>query len=223
MGKLPRPIGKPLRVVRAHSKLLISAVVGFLLFAILPGDLRVTTRVLIAWNIGVGLYLGIVLYVIWFSDLAHIRRRASMEDEGAALILFLTVLAAVASLAAIFAELGAVSDAKASGIYAAHSIVTILLSWTFIHAIFAFHYARAFYSEVKDGREGGLEFPKDEWPEYTDFIYFSFVIGMTFQVSDVQVTSKSVRRVVVCHGAVAFFYNVAVLALMVNIGGGFIK
>ena len=60
-------------------------------------------------------------------------------------------------------------------------------------------------------------------PEYSDFIYFSFVIGMTFQVSDVQVTSKALRRLVVAHGVVSFFYNVAVLALMVNIGGEFIK
>ena len=227
MSKAPRRIGnhlaKPLRIAQAHSKLLISAAVGFVLFFILPGELRFTTRLLMAWNVGVGLYILAALYVIGRSDISHVRRRAAMEDEGAALILFLTVLAALASLAAIFVELGTVRNEKASGLYVAHAIVTVLLSWTFIHLIFAFHYAHEFYGEAKGGHKGGLEFPADDRPEYWDFVYFAFVIGMTFQVSDVQVTSKAVRRVVVGHGALAFFYNVAVLALMVNIGGEFIK
>jgi uncharacterized membrane protein len=227
MSKSPQRRGqhyaKPLRIAQAHSKLLISAAAGFVLFFVLPDSLRFTTRLLITWSVGVGLYILAALYVIGKSDVSHVRRRAAMEDEGAALILFLTVLAALASLAAIFAELGAVRNEKASGLYIPHAIVTVILSWTFIHLIFAFHYAHEFYGEAKNGHKGGLVFPSDDRPEYWDFVYFSFVIGMTFQVSDVQVTSKSVRRLVVGHGAVAFFFNVAVLALMVNIGGEFIK
>ena len=107
------------------------------------------------------------------------------------------------------------------------ALSTVVLSWLFIQVIFAFHYAHEFYGEAKGGHKGGLKFPetprRGTAPKYWDFIYFSFVIGMTFQVSDVQVTSKSMRRVVVAHGVVSFFYNVAVLALMVNIGGEFIK
>ena len=227
MSKSPKrtgpPLAKPLRIANAHSKLLIAATVGFVFFFILPAELRFTTRLLITWNVGVGLYVFAALYVIGISDLAHIRRRAAVEDEGAALILFLTVLAALASLAAIFAELGAVRNEKAAELYLAHAIATVILSWIFIHLIFAFHYAHEFYGEAKDGHKGGLKFPGDDRPEYGDFVYFSFVIGMTFQVSDVQVTDKAVRRLVVAHGAVSFFFNVAVLALMVNIGGEFIK
>jgi uncharacterized membrane protein len=156
-------------------------------------------------------------------DLARVRRRAADEDEGAALILVLTVAAAAASMVAIFAELGAVRDEQASGLYAAHAVITVVLSWFFIQVIFAFHYAHDYYGEAKGEPKGGLKFPADERPEYWDFVYFSFVIGMTFQVSDVQVTSKAVRRVVVGHGVVSFFYNLAVLALMVNIGGEFVK
>jgi uncharacterized membrane protein len=141
----------------------------------------------------------------------------------------MTVLAAVASVGAIFFELESARNDKTNWLSPALAVSTVILSWIFIHAIFAFHYAHDFYGEAEGGRKGGLKFPgegpekEERDPGYWDFVYFSFVIGMTFQVSDVQVTSKSVRRLVVFHGAVSFFYNVAVLALIVNLGGEFIK
>ena len=96
--------------------------------------------------------------------------------------------------------------------------LTILISWILIHVMFALHYAHEFYGGEDVGRGGGLKFPGDPRPDYWDFVYFSFVIGMTFQVSDVQVTGKHLRRLVVAHGVVAFFFSVAILALAVNIG-----
>jgi uncharacterized membrane protein len=215
--------GKPVRIARTHVKLVVSAALGIAPFFALPGDFRVPTRALIAWDSAVVLYLAAAAYVIRRSGLAHLQKRAADEDEGAALILALTVAAAVASLMAIFAELGTARGDQFSGASAALAVGTVVLSWVLIHVIFAFRYAHAFYGEAKDGHKGGLTFPDDERPEYWDFLYFSFVIGMTFQVSDVQVTSKALRRIVVGHGIVSFFYNVAVLALMVNIGGEFIK
>lgn len=215
--------GKPIRIARTHIKLVVSAAVGIALFFVLPDSLRVPTRALIAWDTAAVLYLAAATYVIVRSELAHLRKRAADEDEGAAVILALTVAAAVASLVAIFAELGTSRGNQFSGVSAALAVGTVVLSWAFIHVIFAFRYAHTFYGETKGGHKGGLIFPEDENPEYWDFLYFSFVIGMTFQVSDVQVTSKALRRIVVGHGMVAFFYNVAVLALMVNIGGEFIK
>jgi uncharacterized membrane protein len=213
----------PLRVAHVHIKLTAAAAVGIVLYFLLPAELRASTRALIAWNVAVVLYLAIATYVIARFELGHVRKRAEIEDEGAVAILVLTVIAAVASLVAIFAELAAVRDQKSSGWAIALALSTIVLSWVFIHVIFAFHYAHEFYGTAKGGHKGGLDFPGDKDPEYGDFVYFSFVIGMTFQVSDVQVTSKAVRRLVVGHGAVSFFYNVAILALMVNIGGEFIK
>lgn len=92
-----------------------------------------------------------------------------------------------------------------------------MLSWAFIHTMFALHYAHEFYGE-NAGRGGGMAFPGgDERPDYWDFIYFSFVIGMTSQVSDVGVTSKQIRRTVAAHGVVSFVFNAALLALTVNI------
>jgi uncharacterized membrane protein len=88
--------------------------------------------------------------------------------------------------------------------------------------MFALHYAHEYYGGEDVGRGGGLKFPNETQPDYWDFVYFSFVIGMTFQVSDVQVTGKRVRRLVVAHGVVSFFFSVAIIALMVNIGSGLI-
>ena len=99
--------------------------------------------------------------------------------------------------------------------------VTILLSWAFTHTIFALHYAHEYYDE-NAGKGGGLKFPGDEPPDYWDFMYFSFVVGMTFQVSDVQVEDHKLRREVLAHGVLAFFFNVAIVALTINIVVGLI-
>ena len=222
---------KPLHVVQLHLKPIAAAVLGIALFVVLiwlGWPPRVTTQALLAWNVSVLFYLVLATWVIARSELKHLCDRAAEEDEGAALILVLTVLAAMASVIAIFVELDAARADKSKWLSPTLALSTVILSWFFIQTIFAFHYAHEFYGEADGGRKGGLKFPdtddgKSEDPSYMDFVYFSFVIGMTFQVSDVQVTSKSVRRLVVAHGIVSFFYNVAVLALMVNMGGELIK
>jgi uncharacterized membrane protein len=91
------------------------------------------------------------------------------------------------------------------------------VSWAFVHTIFALHYAHEYYGERGDNAIGGLTFPGRQAPDYWDFLYFSLVIAMTSQVSDVVITSKVIRRIVTVHGALAFFFNVAVFALTVNI------
>ena len=132
------------------------------------------------------------------------------------LVLILTLVAALTSLAAVVLELG-VARANAHERFAVPlGVLTTLLSWALIQTIFAFHYAHRFYRGPGE-RGGGLGFPQTEYPNYWDFIYFSFVVGMTFQVSDVQVTSTALRRVVVAHGVLSFFYSVSILALSVNL------
>jgi uncharacterized membrane protein len=218
-------------VVRLHGKLVLSAALGaglFVSLTLLGEPERISTRFLIAWNVGALCYLATVLWLALRSDLTRLRERAAEEDEGAALILLITVAAAAASLIAIFAELGAARGDK-TWLSPALALTTVVVSWFLIQSVYAIHYAHEFYGEAKGGHKGGLKFPADDPdeyeknPNYWDFVYFSFVIGMTFQVSDVQVTNKSVRRVVVGHGIVSFFYNVAVLALMVNMGSDLIR
>ena len=147
------------------------------------------------------------------ASIAKIRQRAAIVDEGALAVLVLTTAAALASLVAVLAELGHAPNLSQIAL----GMGTILLSWVFMHSIFALHYAHEFYGEGGDHRTGGLVFPGDQEPDYWDFVYYSLVVAMTAQVSDVQITSKTIRRLTALHGVVSFFFNVTVLALTVNI------
>jgi uncharacterized membrane protein len=221
MARLTHPFLKPLRIVRSHPRLVIATALGIAVALALPHDLRLSTRLLAGWDVGAIFYLATAFRLAQDFDLKHTRRRAEQSDEGALLILVLTVAAAVASLAAIVVELGAARANAGDRLALALAGGTTLLSWALIHTMFAFHYAHRFY--LRRGTHGsGLAFPNDDEPNYWDFIYFSFVIGMTFQVSDVQVTTKPMRRLVIMHGILSFFFSVAILALAVNVGASLI-
>jgi len=205
------------RIVRGRPRLFGSLGIGVLVSVALAvlTDWRLATRLLVAWDISVALYLALAAHLMSRSDVDRIRDRAAMEDEGQFAILVLTVIAALASLGAIFAELGSGAGAGRRPAHIVLAAFTILLSWAFIHTIFALHYAHEFYDETIGG---GMAFPGGETePDYWDFVYFSFVIGMTSQVSDVGVTNKQIRRTVAAHGVVSFVFNAALLALTVNI------
>ena len=205
----------PVRVVRGRPRLFASLLVGAVaaLVLIVATGWRPATRMLVAWDVFLGLYLVLVIHLMARSTIEHIRQRAAVEDEGQVTILVLTVAAALASLAAIFAELGMQSGRRP--LHMALAGATILLSWAFIHTIFALHYAHEFY-DADIG--GGLAFPGGERePDYWDFVYFSFVIGMTSQVSDIGVTNRVIRRIVTAHGVVSFVFNATLLALTVNL------
>jgi uncharacterized membrane protein len=207
-----------LRIVRARPRLFWSAAVGIALTAsLMLTAWPLLTRVLVGWDVGVALYLALVVHMMWRADVARIRSQATVEDEGQLAILLLTALAALASLGAIFAVLANPGAGSRPVLRVAHAAVTTLLSWAFIHTIFALHYAHEFY----DASAGGLAFPAGGGdPDYWDFVYFSFVIGMTSQVSDVAVTSKELRRIVTAHGVLSFVFNAALLALTVNLAAG---
>jgi len=175
------------------------------------------TKLLVGWDIGVGLYLVLAFSLMARSDAHRIRRRAANQDEGGMIILVLTVAAAIASLAAIFAELGTVEGTKREAGQLILATATVVLSWALIHSIFALHYAHEFYGEGRDHKFGGMAFPDDQEPDYWDFTYFAFTIGMCAQVSDVTVSSKSIRRTVLSHSVISFLFNAALLALTVNI------
>jgi uncharacterized membrane protein len=202
------------RFWRLHIRLFVSIAFGFAVTtALLLLPWRMATRILVGWNSGVALYLILICRLMARASIDRIRERAAVEDEGAIALLGLTTAAALVSLAAVVVELG-----QSPGAYqVALGIGTILLAWAFMHTIFALHYAHEFYGEGQDERIGGLIFPGDEAPDYWDFLYYSLVVAMTAQVSDVQITSKVIRRLTAAHGVISFFFNVTVLALTVNI------
>ncbi len=210
---------RPVALLKARWRLFLSGAVGLLAIGlvtlILPGEFRLVTRMLIGWDVGVGLYLMFSFWMFGHCDRGHIRRQSVLADVGRCAIPALTVTAALASLAAILVELRTAAGGPTHDPFIlALAFVTILLSWAFIQTIFTIHYAHEYYSERASG---GLEFPGGEKPNYWDFVYFAFVIGMTAQVSDVMVSSSAIRQTVTAHGLVSFLFNVALLALTINI------
>ena len=207
------------RIIRTRPRLFLSILLGLavVVFLFATSDWRVPTKLLIGWDIGVGLYLILAYHLIARSDVHRLKRRAANQDEGNSVILVLTVAAAIASLAAIFSELATVEGAKREAGQLILATATVVLSWAFIHSIFALHYAHEFYGEGRDRQIGGMTFPDDHEPDYWDFTYFAFTIGMCAQVSDVTVSSKVIRRTVLVHSVISFLFNAALLALTVNI------
>jgi uncharacterized membrane protein len=209
-----RKMPAPVRVVYARPRTFIALAVGIVACLLLPHSLRLVTRLLIGWDVFAALYLILVFTVVFSSGLTHIRRNARLQDDGRFVILLVTATGAFASIAAIVFELG---DHNHSGVELALATLTIVLSWAAVHTTFALHYAHEYYRGPKPG---GLQFPsgdRHEDADYWDFVYFSFVIGMTAQVSDVGITDKIIRRTAAAHGVISFVYNTALLALMVNI------
>jgi uncharacterized membrane protein len=153
-----------------------------------------------------------------------------MTDESRFAVLALAIVAAVASLGAILAELAAVKDAQGDLklLHLGLAAATIVSAWIFIHLIFAQHYAHEFFVERESERElpedarGGLRFPATRHPLYVDFLYHSFVIGCASQTADVETTSAPMRVITLIHGVISFFFNTTLLALTINIASGLV-
>jgi uncharacterized membrane protein len=209
-----RNLPLPVRVVYGRPRTFIAVAAGIVAFFLLPDALRLVTRLVVGWDVFAALYLVLAYIMMLRSDIGHIRRSAALQDDGRFLLLLLTALGAFASLAAIVFELGA-SKGSVAGLVLATA--TIVLSWAVVHTAFALHYAHEFY---RGSKPGGLQFPSGDAhveADYWDFVYFSFVIGMTAQVSDVGITDRIIRRTATVHGVISFVFNTALLALMVNI------
>lgn len=185
--------------------------------AVAVSSVRTTTALLIGWNVGVVVYIALVSALMLRSDVATMRQRARLLDPGKWGVLAAAVLASLASLIAIVAELVVSRGTPDAGYSAALAAVTVLLSWAFVHFFFAQHYAHDYWL---DGR--GLDFPGNEAPDYPEFLYFSFTVGMTAQVSDVTTRSALMRRVVLMHGVLSFVFNTAILALGINLAAGLV-
>jgi uncharacterized membrane protein len=182
-------------------------------------------RFILAWDIGVTVALTLMLFTLRHATPERMRTIAARQVTGKWTVLGLTVVAASASLVAIAAEVPLIKTVGGLEQIARLTlvVVTIVLSWALINTIFALHYAHDYYLGAS-GKEtcvqGGIVFPGTHPPAYGDFVYFSFTIGMTFQVSDTQITDPSVRQLAITHGIISFFYATGILALTVNLVAG---
>ena len=217
----------PFGVVRARPRLFACAVAGAVIGALTPAGWPVTARILVGWDAALVAYLLTIAIMMGQADGEALRRRAQNADEGRFAILLAATLAAIFSFGAIIAELGIGKDAQGSakGWHIALAVGTIVLSWFFIHLMFALHYANEYFLERDvdgDGSpdlRGGLNFPgvEDNEPSYIDFLYYAYTIGVAAQTADVETTSRGMRLVTLAHSIVSFFFNTAILALTINI------
>jgi uncharacterized membrane protein len=210
----------------APRRLGIVLAISIATFFLLDPWVRTHSRLLICWNTGALTYLALAWTTVARADPVMTRVRAQTGDQSGYVIFLLIVTAASASFVAIGFLVG---DFRSLSFWprAEHltlSITALLLSWLLIQTLFAFHYARWYYSCHKGTttlREG-LKFPGDKDPDYLDFAYYAFVVGMTSQTSDVCVMTRQMRRLTLVHSVLAFIFNIAILAMSINIIGGVI-
>ncbi len=208
------------RRLRSHPHFTVATLVG-IAAGLLAFDARSgIARSLIGWNAGVWFYLAWTGWTMTHQDQAHLERVAKSQAEGASTILAIVAAAALSSFGAVIVELG---STKSSGLH--HALPNVLLtlatvagSWLLVPTLFSLNYASVYH--VTTAHDGGLRFPEEEpdfAPDYIDFLYFSFTIAVASQTSDVVVTNRPMRRLVLLQSVLSFVFNTTVLAFSINI------
>ncbi len=202
-----------------HGSFIIAFAAGFAVFLLLTSRDVNAKNVLVGWNVTAIVFIAISWRKMLRATVSDIRRRSEDLDFSDTFVLFLSIAAAVASIAGIGLELHSVKDAPADVALerAMAAIVTILISWVFLHTLFTIHYAHRFYGGR--GKAEGLVFPdKIEEPIYWDFLYFSFTIGVAAQTADIGLSSRTMRKIALLHAVLSFLFNTTILALAINVG-----
>lgn len=202
-----------------HGSFIVAFATGFAVFLLLTSREISAKNVLVGWNVTAVVFICISWRRMLRATVAGIRKRSEDLDFSDTFVLFLSIAAAIASIAGIGLELHSVKDAPPDIAFgrAMAAIVTILISWVFLHTLFTIHYAHRFYGGPDKGE--GLMFPdKIEEPVYWDFLYFSFTIGVAAQTADVAVSSRTMRKIALLHAILSFLFNTTILALAINVG-----
>ena len=216
--------------IQAHGRLLIGLFVALIIF-FLSQRTPPAIQAILVWSSFCFTVLLMLWAIILTTTSAEVRVIAVKQDSSRTIISVFVLFASVVSLFAVIFLMRTLPNPKQAG-YSYHvgfAITSVILSWIMIHTIFAIRYAHLYYNLLYEERmsqkehKGGLIFPSNDPPDYFDFAYFSFVIGMTWQVSDIQITSRRIRRMVLFHALLSFLYNTVILALTINIISGLIQ
>ena len=212
----------------SHVRQIVALILALvaLLLSVRHGRAPITHFIAI-WNIYAIVVVGMAWVTIYTADPRTIQRRARLQDSSRTFIFIFVIVAACMSLLAVILV---IREHKAlqntGGLHLFMAELAVIESWLLIHTVFALRYAHIFYRSEQEldveGSGGGLIFPGELKPDYRDFAYFSFVIGMTCQVSDVNVTSRSMRLLALLHGLLSFAFNTVILALSINIISGLV-
>lgn len=208
------------KLVSHHSRLLFSTGAAGALFFLLPEYWAAITRVLVSWNVAVLMFLMLVFW--WGRDKSatQISEHYQDEDQAAPVILIVSIIAAIlamVSIAGLLAMLDQFSQADRS-LHIALAACTVINAWLLIPTMFTMHYADMFYSAAPDARP--LRFPDTQMPAFWDFAYFSFTIAVACQTADVSTTPGAIRKVLIVHSVLSFFFNVAILGFAINVTAG---
>lgn len=223
-----KPIGrKPLLRLDAHYRVVISlAVAAIVFFSIFKTHISIPSIILLTW-MGFAISAIVMDWIIILSSLPQeFRKVTTLEDSSRTMIFVIVIGASLVSLFAILFLLKSSKGASAEDItgHVFLAIGSVVTSWWLVHTIFALRYAHLYYDTDDDEghskKIGGLEFPNEDSPDFLDFVYFSFVLGMTFQVSDVEISNRTMRRLAWIHGLISFAFNTTIVALSINVISG---
>ncbi|WP_224090076.1 DUF1345 domain-containing protein [Nostoc sp. MS1] len=214
----------------SKTRLGLTIMLAMTVFLRLPNTIHLANRILTAWILGVFCFLTLVILMMCSATHQKTRYRAQRQEAQHLAVFILVVITACTSIFAI-GLMQAINDSKnipesTLALQIALSLVAVICSWFLTHTIFALHYATCYYNpdfmNEETGYVGGLDFPGDELPDYWDFMYFSFTIGMTAQTSDVSLPGSGIRRLAIGHAIISFFFYMVILASSVNVASGLI-
>ena len=220
-----------LRNLIAHmhplQRILLSILLGSVTLFFIPSGTSPLIEVMSVWIAFALMYLVTGWTVLFTRPIHEIRQTAKKDDGSKAYVFFMVLLSSFASIIIVLLiMISKAADDSEHGMFIFVSVAGILLSWFMVHTLYTFHYAHMYYDDAPDDNSKdaeGLDFPQDDDPDYIDFMYFSFVIGCTFQVSDVEINSRDIRRAVLWHGLISFGLNTFVVALTINLVAGLMK
>lgn len=201
--------------------LLISVFAGILGYLIsLALNMDVLTHIMFGWDVFCLLLISLHWYMFFNTSASETHLKARMQDETRGEIFAIVVVSTFAGLLAVVLLL-INKDIEPVDLIVA--ISGMFLSWFLVHTTFGMRYAHLYYGDSETNKGSGLDFPGDDEPDFIDFAYFSFVLGMTFQVSDVEISSRKIRRLSLLHSLIAFIFNTVIVALTINALAGLSK
>jgi uncharacterized membrane protein len=212
------------RFIRSRPHLTLAIAFGTVVGLAWPDSHPWLRRALVGWNAGVWIYLFGMTWLMMRADHHKAREIAGRQDENAGTVLLTLIVGVVVSLYAIISELARMDHLPPDQVALryAFTALTVIGSWLLVGVLFCFHYAHMYYRAPQDGRP--LRFPEEGLePDYWDFLYFSFTIAVAVQTSDVSITSRPMRKLVLGHSVLAFFFNLLILGLSINIAAGLVN
>ena len=207
---------------RVHLRWAISVIIGAAVGVAATPPLSVAAGILAGWGMFCTVNFVLVLCTIWPFDAAATREHATQEDPGRRTGRLISVVGSLISLAAVIVVITQAQHAKGgiAFVYGGVALVSVVASWVLINTNYLLHYARVYYEEVDGVPRRGISFNQEEDPCYTDFVYFSVGLGMTYQVADTNVQHNSIRRIVIAQTLLAYLFGAGILAAVINLFAG---